>query len=131
ADDPSNSASRAATLVMPHDLASTMPKLHNAKTWACGRLKCGKWVDTVSSHCDNAFRRDMTFLLLLWRVWFFPSEQIGLSLCFLFSFLFQIPTPERGVPGGWLPSGLTRGGSPVARCSGRTTRASGGRSRGR
>src|SRR5205823_8309841 len=38
ADDPSNSASRAATLVMPHYLASTMPKLHNAKTWACGRL---------------------------------------------------------------------------------------------
>src|SRR6266566_9166749 len=33
--------------------AKTIPRLHKAKPPACGRLKCGKWLDTVWVHCDT------------------------------------------------------------------------------
>src|SRR6266508_770641 len=42
----SASASTVLTAVRPHDPASTIPKLHNANTIACGPLRCGRWAAT-------------------------------------------------------------------------------------
>lgn len=37
------------------DEGSQGPRFYNASTCACGRLKCSKCIDTLASHCDNAF----------------------------------------------------------------------------
>ena len=46
----SRAASTPVTAVRLHERARTMPKLHKAKTVACGLLKCGKWVVTSCVH---------------------------------------------------------------------------------
>src|SRR6266536_1608254 len=73
---------------MPHDLASTIPRLQAAKTRACGRLRCGRCVDTVRSHCDNASGQDMIFLLMRYEISYVLSYQSIMSCCF-FPLLFK------------------------------------------
>src|SRR6266496_2659013 len=86
---------------MPHDLASTIPKLQAAKTRACGRLRCGRCVDTVRSHCDNASGQDMIFLLMRYEISYVLSYQSIMSCCF-FPLLFKnlpvkaLPPPAYG-----------------------------------
>jgi hypothetical protein len=54
----SRGASAAATLVKPHDCASTMPKLHSASTTACGLLRWGRCVLTSAIQLRKAFDSD-------------------------------------------------------------------------
>src|SRR5437667_12147526 len=81
----------ATTLVMPHDLASTIPKLQAAKTRACGRLRCGRCVDTVRSHCDNASGQDMIFLLMRYEISYVLSYQSIMSCCFFPLLITNLP----------------------------------------
>src|SRR5262245_14656469 len=62
----SSKAKKVATVPRPHERVQAMPKLHSARTVACGLVRCGMLVDTHSVHCDNPSWRAMG---LLWAVW--------------------------------------------------------------
>src|SRR5947209_1746389 len=52
-DWPNSSDSITLTWLNPQLRLSTMPRLHRAKTPACGRLRWGRYLDTVAFHCDT------------------------------------------------------------------------------
>src|SRR6266536_2381278 len=69
-----------------------------AKTVAWGRLRWGKCVDTVSSHCDTVSRQDISFLRILRLILCILSERVSRCLFASFFPFFQKPTPESPRP---------------------------------
>src|SRR5439155_24505230 len=64
----SSKAKKVATVPRPHERVQAMPKLHKARTVACGLVRCGMLVDTQSVHCDNPSWRAIGLLLAVWLI---------------------------------------------------------------
>src|SRR5207244_13425479 len=60
---PSHVARKALTAVNAQERARTIPRLHRAKTVACGLLKWGKWVWMIMVHSVTRGWQDITILL--------------------------------------------------------------------
>src|SRR5256886_14099487 len=60
---PSHVARKALTAVNAQERASTIPRLHRAKTVACGLLKWGKWAWIIVVHSVTRGRQDIGILL--------------------------------------------------------------------
>jgi hypothetical protein len=60
---PSQVARNALTAVNAQERASTMPRLHRAKTVACGLLKWGKWIWMIMVHSVTREWQDIGILL--------------------------------------------------------------------
>jgi len=60
---PSHVARKALTAVNAQERASTIPRLHRAKTVACGLLKWGKWVWMIMVHAVTRGWQDIGILL--------------------------------------------------------------------
>ena len=61
-EPPTVQLSQAPTTVVPQLPTTIIVMLHSANTLAWGRLKCGRELDTVCSHCDTCWREDVSFL---------------------------------------------------------------------
>src|SRR6266545_4105515 len=90
----SSKAKNVATVVRPHERVQAMPKLHSARTVACGLVRCGMLLDTQSVHCDNPSWRAIS---LLWRVW--VSKHLHTTSSWPGSSLFSKNLPPKGAGG--------------------------------